>query len=277
VTRFTLARGAAYGVACLLAAAAPLAASAQRPGGGGRRGIDISALGSPDEFYVPPKFAGNPAYDGRFTFARIKYRGFRHWSGSEGPGWAHDYPEADEHLMRILKEVTSVHPFIEEGKVRGGAIVALDDPNLFRYPVSYLSEPGGWYPTDAEVKGMRAYLLKGGFMIVDDFGAQDWANFSTQIGRVLPNVRPVTLTGKEPIFDSFYKVDVSNVRSYRGRAVFMGIYENNDPKKRLMMILNVSADIGESWQWAGTGFMAVDVSNEGFKLGVNYLVYSLTH
>jgi hypothetical protein len=276
VTRQAIAR-VLLGVACLLLAGTfQTRAWAQRPGGG-RRGFDISALGSPDDFYVPPKFAGNPVYDGRVTFARIKYRGFRHWSGNEGPGWSHDYPEADEHLMRILKEVTSTRPFIEQGKVRGGAIVALDDPNLFRYPVSYLSEPGGWYPTEAEVKGMRAYLLKGGFMIVDDFGAGDWANFSMQIARVLPNVRPVTLTGKEPIFDSFYKVDVSNIRSYRGRAVFMGIYENNDPRKRLMMILNVNADVGEGWQWAGSGFVAVDVSNEGFKLGVNYLVYSLTH
>jgi hypothetical protein len=270
-------RHAVFGGAWLFVAATlPADASGQRTGGG-RRGFDISALGSPDDFYVPPKFAGNPAYDGRFTFARIKYRGFRHWSGNEGPGWSHDYPDADEHLMRILKEVTSLRPFVQQGAVRGGAIVALDDPNLFRYPVSYLSEPGGWYPTEAEVKGMRSYLLKGGFVIVDDFGAGDWANFSAQIARVLPNVRPVTLSGKEPIFDSFYKVDVSSMRSYRGRSVFMGIYADNNPTKRLMMILNVNADVGEGWQWAGSGFVAVDVSNEGFKLGVNYLVYSLTH
>ena len=125
-------------------------AAAQR-GRGGRP--DISSLGSPTDFYVHPLFAGNPTYDGRFTFARIKYRGFAHYT-NEGPGWAHDFPEADENLMKILKEVTSARPFIVDGKIRGGAIVALDDPQLFRYPVSYLSEPGGWFPNDQGALGL---------------------------------------------------------------------------------------------------------------------------
>ena len=250
-------------------------AGAQRQRGGGRPDF-AGALGNPNDFYVHPQFAGNPPYDGRFTFARIKYRGFLHFT-NEGPGWAHDYPDADEHLMRILAEVTTMRPFVVQGPIRGGAIVALDDPALFRYPVTYLSEPGGWFPTDIEIGGFRKYLLKGGFTIVDDFGDRDWANFLTQIIKVLPGVRPVPLTGKEPIFDSFYKVNVSKVESYRGIARFYGVFENNDPKKRMLMILNVAADIGESWQWAGQGFQSVDVSNEGFKLGVNYLVFSLTH
>lgn len=247
-------------------------AAAQRRGGR----PDFAELGSPTDFYVHPVFAGNPAYDGRITFARIKYRGYAHFT-NEGPGWAHDYPSADENLMKIMKEVTSARPFIFEGKMRGGVIVALDDPALFRYPVAYLSEPGGWFPNDAEVKGMRAYLLKGGFVIVDDFGDNDWVNFVAQMNKVLPGVRPVPLTGKEPIFDSFYRVDVSKVTSYRGQATFFAIYENNDPRKRLMMIVNRNADIGDGWQWAGQGFIPVDVTNEAFKLGVNYLVYGLTH
>lgn len=261
-------------VVLVCALSVPHGAAAQRGRGGGRP--DISSLGSPTDFYVHPLFAGNPTYDGRLTFARIKYRGFAHYT-NEGPGWAHDFPEADENLMKIMKEVTSAHPFIVEGKIRGGAIVALDDPLLFRYPVSYLSEPGGWFPNDNEVKGMRAYLLKGGFVIVDDFGGNDWPNFIAQMNKVLPGVRPVPLTGKEPIFDTFYKVDVTKVTSYRGRASFFALYENNDPKKRLLMIANYNADVGDGWQWAGQGFIPVDVTNEAFKLGVNYLVYGLTH
>ena len=249
---------------------------AQRQRGGGGRPDFAAAFGSPNEFYVHPEFAGNPPYDGRFTFARIKYRGFAHMT-NEGPGWAHDYPTADEHLMRILKEVTTMRPFVLQGPIRGSAIVALDDPELFRYPVSYLSEPGGWFPTDLEIAGLRKYLLKGGFVIVDDFGQQDWANFMAQMNKTLPGVRPVPLSGKEPIFDSFYKVNVSKIDTNRGRAAFLGIFENNDPKKRMLMILNYPADVGDSWQWAGQGFQSVDVSNEAFKLGVNYLVYALTH
>src|SRR5437762_3505272 len=70
-----------------------------RPGGGGFNQF----FGGPNEFYQPPAFHGNPLYDGRFTFARIKYRGYLHWSGREGPGWSHDYPDAEENFTKIVR------------------------------------------------------------------------------------------------------------------------------------------------------------------------------
>ncbi len=123
----------------------PSNADAQRGGGRRQRGFGYEqffAPVAPDEFYKPPAFAGNVPYDGRFTFARIAYRGSERWSGREGPGWSHDYPDAEEHFMRIMREVTSLNPFIARGPMLGGVIVALDDPLLFKYPVAYLSEPG---------------------------------------------------------------------------------------------------------------------------------------
>jgi hypothetical protein len=267
----------------LVLASTPHAASAQRGG----RGNFQSYFGSPDDFYTPPDFKGNPAYDGRFTFARIKYRGYGHWSGSEGPGWSHDYPNADEHLVKILKEVTTLHPYLPKKGMAGGVIVALDDPELFKYPIAYFSEPGGWAPNEKEVLGMRNYLLKGGFVLFDDFGGQqDWNNLLLHMRRALPDIRPVQLTGKEPIFDSFFKIDVkaverqclSNRRAcYRGVPQWWGWYENGDPKRRLIAVGALNADIGEFWQWSGTGFAAVDQSNEVFKIGVNFLIYGLTH
>ena len=76
------------------------AATAQRrpPGGGGFNQF----FGGANDYYQPPDFHGNPRYDGRFTFARIKYRGYEHWAGREGPGWSHDYPDAEENFMKIL-------------------------------------------------------------------------------------------------------------------------------------------------------------------------------
>jgi hypothetical protein len=250
-------------------------ASAQR--GFGRPDFSQS-LGDPSTFYTPPSFAGNPAYDGKFTFARIKYRGYGRWSGREGPGWAHDYPDAEIHFTKILKEVTSIRPFIEQGKMQGGVLVALDDPALFRYPVSYLSEPGGWFPNDAEVKGMHQYLMKGGFVIVDDFPRGSDANCIAQFAKVLPGLKPLQLTGTEPIFDAFYKVDLNKVRSeYGAHGGFYAYFVDNDPKKRMLAILNYNNDVGESWQWSGQGFQTVDVTNEAYKLGVNYMIYALTH
>jgi len=239
-------------------------------------------LGDQNEFFVPPDFKGNVPYDGRFTFARIKYRGYSHYSGREGPGWSHDYPRAEVNLMRIMQEITTLRPFIESPLAVGGNILALDDPELFKYPVAYLSEPGGWLPTDAEVLGLRNYLLKGGFLIIDDFDgagmSNDWMNFQQQMQRVLPAGRIVQLEETHPIFDSFFKIDLGALEStYRGRPTYFAIFQDNDPKKRIIAIINYNNDVGEYWQWSGTGFSPVPLTNEAYKLGVNYLIYALTH
>ena len=152
-----------------------------------------------------------------------------------------------------------MRPFVEAGPIVGSALVAMDDPAVFKYPVSYMSEPGGWHPTDAEIAGLRAYLLKGGFMIFDDFregwrGQYDFSNSAdTWSSALFPDAKWVQLTGKEPIFDSFFKIDlnaaISGTSAYgTNKPTYWGVYQDNDPKKRLMLIANVDNDIGESWQ-----------------------------
>ena len=265
----------------LLAVAAPSGGAQRRRG----NGFD-QFFGGPEDMYQPPAFHGNVAYDGRFTFARVRYRGFAHF-GPEGPGWSHDYPDAEENFTKILKDVTIVRPFLQEGPMVGSVLVALDDPALFKYPVSYMSEPGGWHPNDKELAGFRSYLLKGGFMIFDDFregwrGDYDFTNLQQVIAKALPKAKWVQLTGNEPIFHSFFDVDlnkaISSTSAYGTRPPsYWGIYENNDPKKRLMLIANVDDDIGESWQYSATGFVPIAAANETYKLGINYVIYALTH
>ena len=244
-------------------------------------------FGNSEDFYQPPDWHGNPAYDGRFTFARIKYRGYRNWA-AQGPGWSHDYPRGEFNLMRILRDVTAVRPFVEAGPILGSTIVALDDPVLFKYPVSYMSEPGGWAPNDKEIECFRHYFEKGGFMIFDDFRERGWGyawtNLRTQVARALPNAKWIQLTGSEPIFDSFFKIDPRTVIAWPSTSAYgadpptyWGVFEGNDPKKRLIMIADVDNDVSESWEWSGTGFLPVTQSNDAFKLGVNYIVYALTH
>jgi len=108
----------------------------------------------------------NVAYDGRFTFARIRYTVYRR------SGWEFDYPAMERNLMAMMQEVTALRPH-----TRGSNIHTFDDPELLKYPVAYLSEPGYWYPSDSEVLGLRNYLAKGGFLIVDDFMRGEWRNF----------------------------------------------------------------------------------------------------
>ncbi len=249
------------------------AADAQRRGFGRMREM----LGDENEYYRHPEFNGNVKYDGRFVFARIKYRGYGGFT-NQGPGWSHDYPRAEMHLMRIMREITSLRPFIESRDIIGGNVFALDDPDLMRYPVAYFSEPGHWAPTDAEVAGFRNYLSKGGFVIFDDFqGPGQWMNFLQQMKRVLPAARIVPLEPTHPIFDSFFKINLSLIPGAYGQPpVYYGIYQDNDPRKRLIAIINFENDVGEMWEWSTEGFSAVP-TNEAYKLGVNYLIYALTH
>ncbi|HEX5436145.1 MAG TPA: DUF4159 domain-containing protein [Gemmatimonadaceae bacterium] len=216
----------------------------------------------------------NPSYDGRYAFVRLRYGGedFRCWS-NEGPGWHHDYPVADRNLMKIMSELTTL-----DARLDSSMVLDEDDPALMKYPIAYLSEPGCWQQTDAQVKALRAYLLKGGFLIVDDFSIRrHWYNFVEQMQRVLPEGRLVQLDVSNPAFQSFFGVQSLEMSGYRGRAEFYGIYEDNDSTKRLMVVANANNDIGDYWQWSAEGFLPIPLTNEAYKIGVNYLMYGFTH
>jgi len=220
--------------------------------------------------------AENVPYDGRFTFARIRFTPL----GGGGDGWRqdlkwnHDFPRAERNFTKILNEITALRPYMG-----GGNILALDDPELFKYPIAYLCEPGFWTLNDKEAEGLRNYLLKGGFLIVDDFFDEHWYNFETQIQKVLPRARIVRMDIKDPIFDSFFHIESLAMTAPNNGAVseFFGIYEDNDPAKRLMAIINFNNDIGDYWEWSDEGFLPIELSNEAYKLGVNYIVYAMTH
>jgi hypothetical protein len=252
-------------VVLILATATML--SAQRFGG--RYGGCRSSLDA-DNYFVSPFFAGNPAYDGRVTFARIKYRG-DYECGREGPG---------SHFARILRDISAVNPFVEDGPITGGVVVRLDDPALSYYPIAYLSEPGGWNMSDAEVTGLRNYIQRGGFIIFDDIeGApsRDYDNLIVQWRRAFPGATPIRLTNEHRIFNTFFSIDLSKIPSKVGlhEPEYMAIFEDNDPAKRMVAIIDNYADVGELIQWSDEGFDVVP-SNEAYKLWVNYFVYALT-
>jgi hypothetical protein len=229
-----------------------------------------------------PLSEADPVYDGRVTFARLSYNfsadpqfGMRTGGGRNNePPWHHDYPRAERNLMHIIAEVTTVTPFVD-----GSRIVEIGDPELMKYPIAYMAEPGFWTMNDKEVVNLRNYLLKGGFLIFDDFGGSHWANFATQMSRIIPSGRWLQLDASHPIFHSFFEIEsLDNVLpTYRGQPIFFGLFEDNDPKKRMYAIANYNNDIGENWEFSDTGFLPVEASNEAYKFGVNYLVYALTH
>lgn len=223
----------------------------------------------------------NHPYDGRFTLARIRFEtglgsgGFGFGRGGRTPPWAHDFPDAERNLMRVVREVSHLEPSFD-----GGNIFGLDDPDLMMFPIAYLVEPGFWQPDDADVRALREYLLKGGFLIVDDFRGRDWVNFESQIRRVLPDHDIVEIDVSEPIYHTFFSVEsLEFPHPYDGWADprFFAMYEDNDPTRRIMVVINYDQDIGDYWEYADVGRYPVDLSNEAFKLGINYLVYGMTH
>jgi len=219
---------------------------------------------------APPQGA-NLQYDGRFIFARIRY-GSGGGRSRGGASWAHDYPQADRHLPRIVSEVSSLAPRLD-----GSNVFDLDDPELLRFPIAYLSEPGFWSATDSEIQGLRQYLLKGGFLIVDDFEAEQWHNFAANMRRALPEHEPIEIDGTHSIFDSFFHVPNPYVAHPLVRVTpeFYGYFEDNDPKKRMLAMVNFNSDLAEYWEWSPTGQFSVDLTNEAYKLGVNYIIYGL--
>ena len=245
------------GLGVVLLAALPLALLAQR-GRGGPFGVGA------------PRY-GNVVYDGKFTFARIQYAGYG--------GWAFDYPEMERHLTTILRELTSIQP-----RTDASNIFTLDDPELFKFPIAYLSEPGYWYPSEEEVRALRTYLEKGAFLIVDDFHfPNEWRVFEAAMRRVLPEARIDRLTLSHPIFNCFFSIKSLQVPYPGGlgeqglMGEFYGIHEDNDPTKRLMVVINYNMDIGDYMEWSPTGVYAVAPTNEAYKFGINYVVYGLTH
>jgi hypothetical protein len=221
----------------------------------------------------PPMIEETKAeYDGRFVFMRLRYGAGDLRMMRREPPWAHDFPRADFHFMKILSELTFTRTMLDQGNIR-----TLDDPDMAMFPVAYMSEPGFWTLNEAEAAGLRAYLQKGGFVIFDDFREDHRDNLVYQMRQVLPDARWQPLDVSHPIFHSFFEIHTLDVEGYYGPTEWTGIFEDNDPSKRLLAVANYNHDLGELWEFSDTGYVPVDLSNEAYKFGVNYVIYAMTH
>ena len=229
----------------------------------------------------PVDYQGNTPYDGRFVFVRLRYDTGGYGFRRGGPPWSHDYPRGEVHFTKILREIT-----LTNARTDGSNILALDDPELFNYPVAYMCEPGYWTMTDKQAAAFRAYLKKGGFVIFDDFREREgaWVNLQEQMRRVLPEYHWIEIDdGAAAVWHSFF--EISNPRALAPPPIYdqsmpltyWGIFEDNNPRKRMIAVASVNNDISEYWEWSDTGFAPVNLDNEAYKYGINYFIYGMTH
>jgi len=222
----------------------------------------------------------NAPYDGRFTFFRVRFE--PSFGGGGGGGrfgrrgvdkkWDHDTPRADRHFMKILEEITMLRP-----KMDCNVIYAFGDAESFKYPIAYVSEPGFWTQSEEELKGVRDFVAKGGFIIFDDFTAQHWYNLEEQWRRAFPELQFQAIPKDHPIFDAFYDRRGTALRGAYGSEEWVGVFEDNDPTKRLIAIADYNADLGDLMEWSDEGFVSIDLSNEAYKIMTNYVIYAMTH
>ncbi len=228
-----------------------------------------------------------------WTFARLMYppsphaRFDRTWGRPGGwafgnSSWTQDYPRADRHFVLALRRLTRVHVRSVEQPVN------LDDgDDVYNWPWLYAVRPGEWLLTDAQAGRLRDYLLRGGFFMADDFwGTREWEVFMDSMRRVFPDRQVVDLENSDQIFHTIYDLDeryripgawglYGPGYQYDGDTPYWrGVY---DDKGRLMVAMTVNSDLGDSWEWADAPQYPEKYSALGIRIGVNYVVYAMTH
>ncbi len=243
--------------------------------------------------FLIPGVAGSQRHDPRvgdrpeaeFHLARMIYRTNRR-AGSHGyiqPMWAVDYPLADAHFLRTLERYTTAQVAEDSRHLE------LTDDRLFDYPFLWLQQPaaGGWNPTREESQRLREYLLRGGFLMVDDFhGEYEWKYFESVMKRVFPEKQFVEVAESDPLMHIFFDID-QKVQIPGDRHLFFGgppqmegpphwraLY---DDKGRLIVMANHNMDIGDGWEHADDPGYPLPFTKAAYELGVNYVVYAMTH
>jgi hypothetical protein len=228
-----------------------------------------------------------------WVFGRLMYpphpyarfgRGFRRFDWREGgTSWSQDYPRADRHFAQALRRLTRINVRSVEQPIN------LDDEDdVYNWPWLAAGELGDWKLTDAQAAKLRDYLLRGGFLYLDDFwGTQEWDRFEESMKAVFPDREIVEIDDRDAIFHTVYDLNdryqvpgewaLRSGGTYRNDGAvpyWRGIYDDHE---RLMVAMTFNSDVGDSWEWADEPHYPEKYSELGIRLGVNYVIYSLTH
>ena len=237
-----------------------------------------------------------------FAWSRLSYNtamgggGYGGFSGGYGRGygrrgyggwatWQRDYPKADRQFLMALNRLTRIQGRSTE------QVVSLDNDDIFNYPFVYAVQVQTWSFTDEQAKRMREYLLKGGFLMVDDFhGSQDWEDFMRGMRQIFPDAQkyPVEdLTDKDEIFHVLYDMDdrfqvpgeqyVRTGRTYEKDGYVAKWRGIRDEHGRLVVVICHNMHLGDAWEWADDPEYPEQFASMAFRVGLNYVMYSMTH
>jgi Domain of unknown function (DUF4159) len=280
-------------VASVLVVALAAAASAQfgrqrrRGGGGGFGGYGFR------EGSIPPVFPPVAHFsDGAFTFCKLMYTQVRY--EDMGVGWATDYPYAGINLSTRLGELTKTPISHDEDGNPFRWVVRATDDALFDCPFVAASDVGTLAFSPEERARLREYLLKGGFLWVDDFwGTPAWRAWSSEIGQVLPEYPIEDVPLDHPLLHTLYDVtkipQITNIQFWRSSGGLVTSERGSDSpyaelkmianeQGRIMVLMTHNTDVGDSWEREAEDHeFFLQFSPDGYALGVDALLYAMTH
>ena len=240
-----------------------------------------------------PRFPVADTFDGWFNFCRGYFLSDRIEPG--GQGWWTDYPAADVNFSIRLSELTKTRVSRTATDEPNHVVVRLTDAELFKCPFIEMEDVGTARFSDMEAARLREYLLKGGFLWVDDFwGEWAWTQWIEEIGRVLPREQfPVkTLTTAHPIFRTFFDVkkvpQIPSIAHWRrsggltsergSESAIPQMYAISDSNGRIMVLMTHNTDISDAWEREGEErAFFYQFSPDGYAVGINVLMYAMTH
>ena len=235
-------------------------------------GIGTPERGGPAPYRYPP-------------IQNFKCSDLERGEGGMGGGWRTDYPASDCKFIWGVERLTNIKAYREAPHP-----MSLADPRIFDFPYLYVVEPGQMILSDGEAARLRDYLLRGGFLHADDFwGIYQRANFERQMAKVFPDrkLQPVPLTHE--IFHTFFDVDkvmqIPNVSNacYGGRTwesptdTEPRIYGISDDQDRLMVVVTYNSDLGDAWEHMDVPCYPELISGQAYRMGINFVMYAMTH
>jgi hypothetical protein len=242
---------------------------------------------------APPRFPDAKSFDGSFNFCRLFYNQARRYQS--GQGWWTDYPDADINFSIRLAELTKTRVSRQAGGEPNHLVISATDDALFKCPFLLMEDAGAAAFTDFEAQRLREYLLKGGFLWVDDFwGEEPWEMWIGELSRILdPAKYPVVdIPVEHPVFRTMMDVkripqipSIQHWRRFGGETSEYGaesaevhVRGISDDKGRLMVLITHNTDIADAWEREGEDprFFYL-FSPEGYAIGINVVMYAMTH